>query len=178
MAPDLIRQVLLDEADSVEKGELSRRVLGPALGDAILTADGSRWSWQRRAVAPIFRQERIQSFLPAMLAAAERTRDRWCSSAAGTEIDIAREMMMTTFDVNLTPSCRGGAVSIAILVQRSNTHYLEPVSWIAALASIRAPNWVPYPGLRKARRAREHLHDILRSLIIESKQQSDFLCCL
>ena len=36
MAPDLIRTVLLDDADSFEKGEVARRALGPALGDAIL----------------------------------------------------------------------------------------------------------------------------------------------
>ncbi len=77
MAPDLIRTVLLDDADSFEKGEIARRALGPALGDSILIADGSRWRWQRRAVAAIFRQERIRNYLPAMIAAAERTRDRW-----------------------------------------------------------------------------------------------------
>ena len=54
MAPELIRTVLLDEADNFEKGEIVRRALGPALGGAILTADGSRWRWQRRAVSAIF----------------------------------------------------------------------------------------------------------------------------
>src|SRR5262249_54996427 len=51
-----------------------------------------------------------------------------------------------------------------------------------ALALSRAPSWVPYPGLRKARRAREHLHHILASLIIESKDhptsRSDLLSLL
>jgi hypothetical protein len=42
MSPDLIRAVLRDDADNFEKGEIARRALG-ALGDAILTADGSRW---------------------------------------------------------------------------------------------------------------------------------------
>jgi hypothetical protein len=36
MAPDLIRRVLVDDADHFERGELARRALGPALGDAIL----------------------------------------------------------------------------------------------------------------------------------------------
>ena len=77
MAPDLIRTVLLDDADSFEKGEIARRTLGPGLGDSILIADGSRWRWQRRAVAALFRPERIREFLPEMIAVAERTRDRW-----------------------------------------------------------------------------------------------------
>src|SRR5437667_10218751 len=51
MAPGLIQQVLIDEADNFEKGEIARRALGPALGDAILTADGSGRRWQGGAGA-------------------------------------------------------------------------------------------------------------------------------
>jgi len=74
MAPDLVRTVLLDEAENFEKGELARRALGPALGETILIADGSKWRWQRHAVASIFRPDRIRGFLPTMIATAERTR--------------------------------------------------------------------------------------------------------
>src|SRR5712691_3086429 len=72
MAPDLIRRVLVDGAEDFEKGEMFRRALGPALGDAILTADGSRWRGKRSAVASIFREGRIRSSPPAMIAAEER----------------------------------------------------------------------------------------------------------
>jgi len=41
-----IRTVLLDDADNFKKGEIVRRAFGPAFGDAILTADGSRWRWR------------------------------------------------------------------------------------------------------------------------------------
>jgi cytochrome P450 len=47
MEPDLIRQVLVDQADAFVKAESLRRALQPLLGDAILTADGARWRWQR-----------------------------------------------------------------------------------------------------------------------------------
>jgi EryCIII-like glycosyltransferase len=46
--PDLIKQVLVDQADRFEKGVITRRALQPALGDAILTSDGAKWRWQRR----------------------------------------------------------------------------------------------------------------------------------
>jgi cytochrome P450 len=182
MAPDLIRSVLVDDADHFEKGELARRALGPALGDAILTADGSRWRWQRRAVAPIFRPERIQSFLPAMIAGAERTRDRWQSYPAGTEIDVAREMMRTTFDIIVNTVLSGRGSIDCDLMERSITNYLEPVSWVVALAMLGAPRWVPYPGIYKARLAREHLHQLLNSLIAEARcnrdSRSDLLALL
>jgi len=73
-APALVRTVLLDDADNFEKGEVVRRALSPALGDSILIADGARWRWQRRAVAPIFHQKTITNFLPAMIADATYAR--------------------------------------------------------------------------------------------------------
>ena len=80
MDPDLIQQILVDEADAFVKADTMRRALSPALGEGILTADGARWRWQRRAAAPIFRRERIEGFLPGMIAAAERTRARWLAA--------------------------------------------------------------------------------------------------
>jgi cytochrome P450 len=170
MAPDLIRTVLLDEADNFKKGEIVRRALGPALGDAILTADGSRWRWQRRAVAAIFRQERVRGFLPAMIAAAERTRNRWHSLPSGAEIDVAQEMMRTTFDIILHTVLPVRDNIDTELMKRSVTHYLEPTSWIVALAMIGAPSWVPYPGIYRARQGRKQLHVMLESLIGQAKQ--------
>ena len=35
---------------------------------------------------------------------------------------------------------------------------------------IRAPRWVPYPGIHKARHARDRLHQVLDPLIIEAKR--------
>ena len=85
MAPALVRTVLLDAADKFEKGEVVRRALSPALGESILITDGTRWRWQRRAVAHIFQQKTIRNFLPAMIAGAQRTRDRWLSFGPGTD---------------------------------------------------------------------------------------------
>jgi cytochrome P450 len=170
MAPELVRTVLLDEADSFDKGEITRRALGPALGDAILTANGSRWRWQRRAVAPLFHPERIRELLPAMIAGAECTRDRWRSLPPGTEVDIAREMIRTTFDIILKTMLSGHRSIDTELMHRSITNYLEPTSWIVALAMVGAPSWIPYPGFYRARRARKHLHRMLEVLIDEAKQ--------
>jgi cytochrome P450 len=173
MAPDLVRAVLLDESDSFEKGEVARRALGSALGDSILLADGPRWLWQRRAVAPIFRPERIRHFLPAMIAAAERTRDRWRALPPGSEIDVAKEMALTTFDIIVSSMLSGPGSIDAELLQRSMGGYIEPISWVMALATVGAPRWLPYPGIFRARRARENLHRMLEALIAETREAPD-----
>ncbi|HEY1364436.1 MAG TPA: cytochrome P450 [Xanthobacteraceae bacterium] len=170
MEPELIRRVLVEGAEDFEKGEIARRALGPALGDAILTADGARWRWQRRAVASIFRHERILGFVPAMIASAARTLDRFRSYPAAAEIDIAREMMRTTFEIILSTIVAGRAGIDRDLMERSINQYLESTSWIVALGMVRAPRWVPYPGIRRTRRARDHLHRVLDGLIEEASR--------
>jgi cytochrome P450 len=105
-----------------------------------------------------------------MVAAAERTRDRWISYPPGVEIDVAREMMRTTFDIILNTVLSEPNSIDCDLMQDAIVDYLEPISWIIALAMIRAPRWVPYPGIQKARHARDRLHQVLDPLIIEAKR--------
>ena len=169
MAPDLIRRVLVDGTEDFEKGEMFRRGLGPVLGDAILTADGSRWRWQRRAVASIFRQERIRSFVPAMIAAAERSRDRFRSHSPAVEIDIAGEMMRTTFDIIMCTIVWGRISVDRDLIEQSINHYLEPTSWVWPL---------PWParrldtlsGIAQGATRMEYLHHALDALIDDAKR--------
>lgn len=167
--PDLIKQVLVDEVESFEKGIIMRRALQPALGDAILTSDGAKWRWQRRAAAPLFRQENVQRVAPLMIACAERTRDRWRSYQVGTEIDVAREMTQTTFDIVLETMLPGRGKIDVPPTERAITDYLEATSWILMLTMMRAPRWIPFPGSRRAERAIAHLRAMLNGLIAEAR---------
>jgi cytochrome P450 len=182
MAPDLIHRVLVDEANNFEKTEIQRRAMEPICGDTIVTAIGSRWRWQRRAIAPFFRQEQIQGLVPAIIAAAERTRDRWLSHPLGTEIDIASEMTRTTFDIILSTFLPGRINNDHSPIQQSISCFDESTFWSGALAMLGAPRWAPFPGVLKARRAIGHLHRVLDSLIAEAKRnpgnRSDLLSLL
>jgi cytochrome P450 len=105
-----------------------------------------------------------------MIAAAERARDRWQAMPPGAEIDVAREMMRTTFDIILRTMLPGRGSIDTELMERSVTSGLESTSWIVALAMIRAPSWVPYPGFFRTRRDRKRIHSILESLIVEARR--------
>jgi cytochrome P450 len=171
--PDLIRQVLVDQADAFVKAETMRRALRPALGDAILTADGPRWRWQRRAAAPLFRHERLMGLAPAMLGAAERTRERWLALPDGAEIDVAREMMRTTFEIIVETMLSGhGSIEID-RVEHGITAYLDSTSWTIAYALLGAPHWLPYPGRSKAEAARDYLRDELLRLAKDRRRSGN-----
>jgi cytochrome P450 len=169
MDPDLIRQVLLDDADSYLRSEATRRAIGPAVGDALLTADGERWRWQRRVVAPIFRPDRVQGFLPKMISAAERTRDRWLSQPPGAVLDLAEEMTRTTFHVIAESMLSGTGTIENAKIEKAVGEYLESTAWKVALALMGAPTWAPHPGKARAARARDLIRGQLGRVVAERR---------
>src|SRR3954462_3832276 len=156
MEPDLIRQVLVDHADAFVKAESLRRALQPVLGDAILTADGARWRWQRQAAAPLFRPDQVRSYVPAMIAAAERRRELWLSRL-GEEVNVGQEMLHTTFEIIAETMLSGrGGIDVG-RVERGAMDYSDSISWVILLTLLRAPRWMPYPGRRRVERVRDYL---------------------
>ncbi len=171
ISPDLIQDILVREADAFDKGEIMMRALRPALGEAILTADGERWRWQRRAAAPIFRQEVVDAFLPIMARAAQRTTARWLSGARDGELDISHEMMRTTFEVILETMLSGEVRMDAARMELAIKHYLESIGWVTALSLLHAPQWMPYPGYLRARRARAYLKLSLSEVVLACRRR-------
>ncbi|MDB5396377.1 MAG: hypothetical protein JWM91_3883 [Rhodospirillales bacterium] len=159
MEPALIQEVLVGNADALNKGPELKRSLGAALGEGLLTADGAHWRWQRQSVAPIFRHERLLAYLPAMLEGAAGTRDRWLKLPAGAEIDIGHEMMRTTFDIIVETMMSGKANIDVAKAERAITHYLETTGWVFALSLLNAPSWMPYPGRARTAAAARYLRD-------------------
>jgi cytochrome P450 len=167
--PELIREMLVEKADAFFKSDPTMRALEPALGRALLTADGPHWRWQRRASAPIFRHERILAFVPAMSAAAERRRAAWLA-ASGQETDVARDMMRTTFEIIAATMLSGGRALDAERIERDVTTFIERTGWPIALALLSAPRWLPYPGRTRAMRSRDYLRAEITRLVAERRE--------
>ena len=173
LKPSLIQEALVRNADSLSKGEDVRRALGPALGQGLLTADGAHWRWQRQSVAPAFRHERLVGLLPAMISAAERTRDRWLAAGSGASIRVGHEMMRTTFDIIVETMMSGPGGIDVVRVERGITDYLKPTGWIFALSILNAPDWLPYPGRSRARAATSYLRSAITSMIAERRRSGE-----
>ena len=180
--PALIGALLTEQADAFLKGETMARVLRPALGRGLLTAEGAHWRWQRRAAAPVFRPDRLDGFLPAMLASAARTRERWRAMAAGAEVELCHEMTRTTFDIIAATMLSDGEAIDAAGVERNIGDYLRSVGWAIALGIAGAPVWTPYPGRRRAERACVALRrDMLRLIGVRrsaGEERRDLLALL
>ena len=163
--PALIQEALVRHADDLVKTEDLRRVLGPALGEGLLTAEGAHWRWQRRGAAPAFAPARLGAFLPAMLAAAETTAARWAALGEGATVDIGHETTVTTFDVIVSTMLSGGAGLDVARIERSVADYLAPTGWVFAYGLLGLPGWMPHPGQRRAATARRYFRAAIRDAV-------------
>lgn len=98
--PALTERVLLGEHARFPKTPLEKRVLGPALGDGLLTAEGASWRWQRRTLAPLFRHQELVRFVPAMSDATDRQVADWRRTGTGTRrVAVDQAMTDLTYDI-------------------------------------------------------------------------------
>jgi cytochrome P450 len=168
-APDMIRQVLLDEREKFHK--LAQiRLLSPLLGKGILTSDGADWKWQRQAAAPMFRQQDLMGFVPAFVRAARDTLERWRARPGVQAVD--RDMTQATFDVisaTLLPSADAG---MPRAVERSSGQFQRSGAWGQLYAVANLPRWLPQPGRRSMASAVRELRAAVARVIAERRARS------
>src|SRR5271154_3075547 len=93
--PDYVREVLVTQNDNFIKERTVRRTK-MLLGEGMITAEGAQHRQQRQVAQPAFHRQRIPEYAAAMVAEAERMREKWC---AGEQRDIAIDMMHLTLNV-------------------------------------------------------------------------------
>lgn len=172
MDPEDIRRVLVTEPELFPKAPVNRRVLAPALGDGIFTAEGAAWRWQRRTVAPIFRASDLGVYIPAMAKAAEDTIAAWRVAGSGTIQDVDEAMTATTLAIILDTMLSGAAGFEAAMVRDTIERYLSPTSWLVAYDLAGVPDWMPYPGRRQLHTAGETLRSRVADVITSRRTQS------
>lgn len=106
MAPDLVKTVLLDDADQFPHGALFDRIMRPAWGDGLLLAQGDEWKMQRRAAAQAFRSGGMAALVPTFVAETERLIADWAAKGAA-RIDLHAEMKRLTFNIILETMLSG-----------------------------------------------------------------------
>lgn len=167
--PDLVRQMLIDDAELYRKSDMMLRLLEPALGNGMLNAHGGDWRRQRRIVAPAFRPDRIAGFVPGMLAAGERAADRLAALPDGATASVSREMMRTTFEV-VADTILTGADRIDIpALETAIGAYLGGTGWVVAFSQLGMPRGFPFPGKRRVDRSRENLRRITAEMVADRR---------
>lgn len=142
--PDLARTVLLDDAGSYVKSRFVDRLLRPAMGNGLLTAEGASWKAQRRAASPVFRHERISALSPVMAGAGETVAAKLAALPAGSRVDIMEHLMAGALDV-IVEALFGdpGEAYDRDAIARDITLYFETHGNLDLLDYFGLPEWFP-----------------------------------
>jgi len=116
---ELVKDLLLTRPTEFPKGGLQVEVLKPIFGNAMISAEGRDWRWQRGAAAPLFRHDELLQYGPIMSAAAEAAVAQWRSAPPGTVHPIHRDMMRAAFHVISHTMLVGGAEECSMPSRRA-----------------------------------------------------------
>ncbi len=150
--PLLVEQVLLEAHETFPKSPVEVRIFKQILGDAILTAEGTAWRWQRRIVAPLFRPGEVSAFVPAMAEVAARMGATWRKDGASDHRRIDRDMTDATFAALAATIFAGATTAEETALKAHSSGYLEHTSWDVAFEMLRIPDWVWHPAKPAMRR--------------------------
>jgi cytochrome P450 len=168
--PAIIHEMLVDKAGAFSRDEVTYRAFTPVIGrSSLFLAEGSDWRWQRRAVAPIFRHEMLLSFVPTIAVIAERQVERWRTRPLDVPVETAAAMMRSTFEIIVEAILGGSAHLDADRYGHALSANFNTIPWHILLAALWAPAWMPFPGRRRAQRARDFLHADIGRLIAERR---------
>ena len=170
--PRLVKHVLRTEVRNYVKSE-HYRSLDALLGQGIFVSEGQLWTRQRRLLAPEFRAKEVERFVPLIVTEVERLCERWdAAAAAGEAVQVNSSMMELTlavvggaiFKTNFRPHAEVIAEAMEICLAQGTREMLS----MGLLQS-----WMPTPGNRRARAARDRFDDVVDELIAASKSVSE-----
>lgn len=162
--PEALKHVLLDNAESYEKGPLLRQLLEPGLGRGLLTSEGAQWRRQRRLMAPVFQHKMLRRFAPQIVEAAQTMADRWRGRAAQEALDVNGEMMRLALVIIARLMFSADYEERAGDVERSVSQYQRLIR-PRLMDLVGLPDWVPRFNRWRARRALAELDALVRPLL-------------
>jgi cytochrome P450 len=175
--PDLVRDVLLTQAQKFHKGlGLERAQI--LLGQGLLTSEGEQHLGQRRLMQPAFHRERMAGYAKAMVDAAQAMGQRWVD---GSTLDVQKEMARLTLAVVAKALFDADLEGAA----RDISQALNDTMGLFGALSLPLGNLVlqlPLPAVRRFRRGRARLdaevHRILQQRKADTADVGDLLSML
>lgn len=156
MAPDLIKFVLLDQADYFPHGDLFERIMRPAWGTGLLLAKNDDWRMQRRAAAQAFRASGMTAFIPTFMSESQKLVDSWAARGIGT-VDLHEEMKRLTFNIIIETMLSGADQIDRESFRQSVQAFFADISKLKPSYVLRSDAY----HRRRSSRASAHREDIL-----------------
>ena len=163
--PEYIEHVLLTNHENYSKSHFLRRLLGPVLGNGLLTSEGELWRRQRRIAAPAFHNKRIAEFIATFASCTQATLARWRTLTQ--PFDVTAEMMALTLNIiartMFSRDVSGEVEAVRRLMEVVVT--LRP----SLLDLLGLPEWLPRHQPRAHRRAVAEFETLVSGFLAERR---------
>ena len=162
--PADIKDILVTHNQNFHKSRGLERIK-ILLGEGLLTSEDDFHLRQRRLIQPAFHRERIAVYAATMVSYADRVRSGWTD---GATYDMSREMSRLTllvvgktlFDMDVESQARDVGDAMTGLMDSF---------WSLMLPFGEYLSYLPIPHMRRGRKARERLDDIIYRMIRERR---------
>lgn len=171
--PELVRTIIHTQAANFPKGRLQVETLRPIFGEAMISAEGREWRWQRGAAAPLFRHEELLHYGPIMSAAAEATVIKWRNAPPGSVHPIHLDMMRAAYRVISNAMLVGGADEMLGAIEKGHADYYNGINWWIAYTLFGLPAWLPRPGGALMRAHETRLRAFVSELVKARRADAD-----
>ncbi|WP_435364666.1 cytochrome P450 [Haloarchaeobius sp. DYHT-AS-18] len=155
--PELVEHVLVQNNQAYIKGELFQQALGDALGDGLLTSEGTDWRDQRHRMQPAFHPGMLEQYSTMMTAGVERLLETW---EDGETRDIHEDMMHLTVEIAAET-----LFDVDVRDEQAEVSAALEAIMDAAEVPVDIPSWIPTPRNRRYEAAIETLDDIADRIV-------------
>ncbi|KAK4434508.1 cytochrome [Sesamum alatum] len=100
--PDMIKEVLMNSNGRFRRTKLdpfTKKLFGD---DGLIMLEGEKWAVHRRITSQAFNMERVKGWIPEIVAAAERSLNKWEENRAERsefELDVHKELQQLSADI-------------------------------------------------------------------------------
>ncbi len=165
--PEYIEHVLLTNHQNYVKGRFSEALLGPLVGEGLLTSEGEAWRRRRRIAAPAFHHRSIARFVDTMVHCTTSMLDRWEGRAE--PFNIAAEMTELTLDI-ITRTMFSADMSDELSRVKELMHIVLRLDRPSAADLLGLPRWIPRPGSKPMQHAILDLDQIVQRILTSRRQ--------
>jgi cytochrome P450 len=172
--PDLIDSIYLGKIGKYVKSNQYKRVLMPALGDGLLTAEGETWQATRSITAPVFNPRAIaqmcESFCDCVVAMVRRWTEREDPRAS---VDLSAEIQRLTYDIFSGTVFSGALDDDRAAIHANMARYFDTIGRPDFATAFNLPVWVPTLARLRALPALSAFREIVDRAVDERIAEND-----
>ena len=165
--PEIVTELLIGQGRHFPKAKFTKDILGPAVGNGLMLAEGEKWKVQRRRYSPLFAARN----LPMIAKHFARTGEVFAASslAEGAEVDIARLSQEATL-TNISNVIFSGTETVEPEVIRAcMKRFFAFIAKISLFDLMGFPDWVPRLKWLRSKAPVTSIRDLARQ-VIESRR--------